>query len=57
MVVWKNYHRALRHRNALLKSDRRTNPAEIIGWERLMGEEAIKIDIMRERYLSDLNNL
>jgi len=57
MVVWKDYHRALRHRNALLKSERRTNPAEIIGWERLMGEEALKIDNMRNNYISDLNKL
>lgn len=57
MVVWKDYHRALRHRNALLKSERRTNPSEIIGWERLMGEEAIKIDDMRNAYISDLNKL
>jgi DNA replication and repair protein RecF len=57
MVVWKGYHKALRHRNALLKSERRTNPSEIIGWERLMGEEAVKIDDMRNRYISDLNKL
>lgn len=57
MVVWKGYHRALRHRNALLKSERRTNPSEIIGWERLMSEEAEKIDEMRNRYISDLNKL
>lgn len=57
MVVWKGYHRALRHRNALLKTERRTNPSEITGWERLMGEEAVKIDGMRNRYISDLNKL
>ena len=57
MVVWKNYHRALRHRNALLKSERSTNPSEITGWERLMGEEAVKIDDMRNKYISDLNKL
>ncbi|GJM04727.1 MAG: DNA replication and repair protein RecF [marine bacterium B5-7] len=57
MVVWKDYHKALRHRNALLKSERRINPSEIMGWERLMGEEAVKIDSMRDRYISDLNKL
>lgn len=57
MAVWKAYHRALRHRNALLKSERQTNTSEITGWERLMSEEAVKIDRMRERYVSDLNKL
>jgi DNA replication and repair protein RecF len=57
LLVWKSYHRALRHRNALLKSERTINSSEMIGWERLMSEEAIKIDSMRSEYISDLNRL
>lgn len=57
MVVWKSYHRALRHRNALLKSERIIDNSEILGWEKLMCEEASKIDAMRLSYLSDLNEL
>ena len=57
LLVWKSYHRALRHRNALLKSERTINSTEMIGWEKLMCEEAIKIDSMRKGYISDLNEL
>jgi DNA replication and repair protein RecF len=57
MAVWKGYHRALRHRNALLKSERAINSTEIAGWEKLMGEEAVKIDDMRGAYISSLNKL
>jgi DNA replication and repair protein RecF len=53
--VWKSYHRALRHRNALLKSERKINSAELSGWERLLAEEAKKIDLMRKSYVHDLN--
>ena len=55
--VWKSYHKALRHRNALLKLERNINVSEIAGWERLMADEAAKIDAMREAYIGDLNNL
>jgi DNA replication and repair protein RecF len=55
MAVWKSYHRALRHRNALLKADRAINFSELKGWEKLMSEEAVKIDLMREDYISNLN--
>jgi DNA replication and repair protein RecF len=55
--VWKSYHRALRHRNALLKTERAINSSELIGWEKLMAEEAIKIDLMRKQYISSLNQL
>lgn len=57
LLVWKSYHRALRHRNALLKSERTINSSEMTGWEKLMSEEAVKIDFMRMGYISDLNNL
>ncbi len=55
MFVWKSYHRALRHRNALLKTDRAINSSELSGWERAMSEEAVKIDVMREEYVSGVN--
>ncbi len=57
LIVWKSYHRALRHRNALLKSERTINSSEMNGWEMLMCEEATKIDSMRKEYISDLNRL
>lgn len=54
--IWKSYHRALRHRNALLKSDGGFNSTELSGWEKLMAEEAIKIDEMRKHYINELNH-
>ncbi len=55
MQVWKSYHRALRHRNALLKKERTINASEISGWEKIMSEEAVKIDEMRVKYILELN--
>jgi len=52
--VWKNYHRALRHRNTLLKEARLINSSEIEGWEKQIAEEGGKIDDMREKYLFSL---
>jgi len=57
LIVWKSYHRALRHRNAMLKLERSINSSEMAGWEKLMSEEAIKIDSMRKKYILDLNRL
>jgi DNA replication and repair protein RecF len=56
MLIWKSYYRALRHRNALLKAERSINSSELIGWEKLMSEEAIKIDLMRKEYVLNLNH-
>lgn len=56
MITWKSYHRALRHRNALLKSERAVTSSELTGWEKLMSEESVKIDLMREEYISNLNH-
>ena len=53
--IWKSYHRALRHRNVLLKNDRGFNASELSGWEKLMAEEAVKIDEMRKNYINELN--
>jgi DNA replication and repair protein RecF len=55
IFVWKSYHKALRHRNALLKTERSINSSELTGWEKLMAEEAVKIDSMRKAYISELN--
>ncbi len=55
ILVWKSYHRALRHRNALLKTQRIGNNSELFGWEKLMSDEAVKLDEMREKYISNLN--
>ena len=57
MFVWKNYHRALRHRNALLKTERAINSSELTAWEKRMEEEALKLDAMRKEYISELNKL
>ena len=57
LQIWKSYHRALRHRNAILKTDRNIHSNEIEGWEILMAEEAGKIDSARQDYISDLNNV
>ena len=53
--IWKNYHRALRHRNTLLKDTRFTDSPEIVVWEKQIITEAEKIDSMREQYVDDLN--
>ncbi len=55
--TWKSYHRAVRHRNALLKADRGFSSEEIAGWERLMAEEAEKIDAARKGYLDNVSDL
>lgn len=55
--VWKNYHRALRHRNALLKNGQGCDSKEMESWERLMGRESRKIDSYRNKYISKINNL
>jgi DNA replication and repair protein RecF len=53
--AWKGYHRALRHRNTLLKEACFHNSIEIEGWEKRIDQEATKIDSMRTCYLNDLN--
>ncbi|MCG8379822.1 MAG: DNA replication and repair protein RecF [Proteobacteria bacterium] len=57
LQTWKSYNRALRHRNALLKSERYLNSSEMLGWERLMQEEGQKIDQMRQAYIKEINDL
>ena len=57
MEAWAAYHRALRHRNVLLKSSLHSNAEALQGWERIMGDEAAKIDKAREKYLAELNLL
>ncbi len=54
LTTWKSYHRALRHRNALLKSQRNINTAELEGWERLMSDDAAKLDEARFGYLDKI---
>jgi len=55
LETWKNYHRALRHRNILLKDMRFDNSSEVIAWEKQITQEAEKIDFMREKYIGELN--
>ncbi len=57
IAIWKSYYRALRHRNALLKSERSFNSSELTGWEKLIAEEARKIDGMRDNYINKLNQI
>lgn len=54
LETWKNYHRAVRHRNALLKSQRGFQKSEIEGWENQMGVESARIDALRGQYLANL---
>ncbi len=54
---WKSYHRAVRHRNALLKAERGFSNDEILGWERMMAEEAGQIDMARKAYLETVSEL
>ena len=53
--AWKNYHKALRQRNILLKRTKSYNSTEIEGWEKQIEEEGTKIDCMRTQYLAELN--
>ena len=53
--AWTSYHRALRHRNVLLKSSLKAGAEALEGWERRMGIEAMKIDRARADYLAEVN--
>ena len=53
--AWTSYHRALRHRNVLLKSSLKAGTEALEGWERRMGIEAMKIDRARANYLAEVN--
>lgn len=53
--AWKNYHKALRQRNILLKETRSYGLVEIKGWEKQIEEEGIKIDNMRTQYLAEIS--
>ncbi len=57
LSIWKSYHRALRHRNALLRSERDIYSDEMVGWENIMEDESRKIDSMRNQYISNINTL
>lgn len=56
LETWKNYHRAVRHRNALLKSHRGFKQTEMEGWENVMSDEAAKIDVLRNGYIEQLQH-
>ncbi len=53
LEVWKNYHKALRHRNSLLKSGGKSTEFET--WEGLMASTANDINRLRQEYLRTLN--
>ena len=52
--TWKSYHKALRHRNAILKHYGQSSENELSGWEKIMGDEAQKIDQDRLDYIQKL---
>ncbi|MEQ8937229.1 MAG: DNA replication and repair protein RecF [Gammaproteobacteria bacterium] len=54
LETWKNYHRAVRHRNALLKGHRGFKQSEMEGWENIMSVEAARIDALRSSYIEQL---
>lgn len=53
LSIWKDYHKALRHRNSLLKLGGKTTEFET--WETLMASSAEKITELRQKYLESLN--
>lgn len=54
LSIWKDYHKALRHRNSLLKSGGKSTEFET--WESLMASSAGEITQLRQNYLEKLNN-
>ena len=54
LEVWKDYHKALRHRNSLLKTGGKKSEFE--PWESSMAETAREINRLRQEYLHNLNN-
>lgn len=53
LSLWKNYRRALKQRNALLKQN--ASPALLLPWNTLMAEFAEKLDALRATYAEALN--
>lgn len=53
---WRSYYKALRHRNAILKHYGQSLENELSGWEKIMGDEAQKIDQDRVNYIQKLMN-
>jgi DNA replication and repair protein RecF len=49
---WRDYHRALRQRNRLLKDGSAT--AEMIGWEEIMARSGTALDQARQQFLEQL---
>jgi DNA replication and repair protein RecF len=50
--VWRNYHKALRNRNRLLKYG--GNEKELVGWENIMSAAANSLDEFRQRFIKEL---
>lgn len=50
--VWRNYQKALRNRNLLLK--RSGNNQQIVSWERSMWKEAFILDELRRKFVEEL---
>lgn len=55
MEVWKNYIRAVRHRNILLKQSSDLETTELSGWEAVIASESRKVDEARSAYLKEIN--
>ena len=55
--VWKNYIKAVRQRNILLKQVSTISEKEIGGWERVIAEESVKVDETRKNYITAINTL
>ncbi len=51
--VWKNYRRALKQRNSLLRH--RASVKELIPWNIILSELSHEIDVMRQEYIINLN--
>jgi DNA replication and repair protein RecF len=54
LAVWRRYQRALKQRNALLRGDQSSAPAQYRPWERELDEAAGQIDAWRVGYMEAL---
>ena len=51
--AWRNYHKALKHRNNLLKQNK---DEQLESWERVMTQAAEKINMQRQTFLDELSD-
>ncbi len=52
MFLWRDYQTALRNRNNLLKNE--NSDSQILGWEKIMSESALKLNVFRREFIEIL---